>query len=109
MKILVLDPFASFITLIAHEVHHFIIMFDNIYSFGSGEIKCRVKMEEVKVKIEGVTSPYLKPLHGKALEIIFDHKTPIICQQFAFIYDLCSTRPCPKRLKVGQDFIKEEL
>jgi hypothetical protein len=84
-------------------------MSKNIYNFGSGEIKHKVKMEGVTMKIEGVTLPYIKPLYGKALEIIFDRKTPITRQQFASIYDLCSIRPCPKRLKISRDFKEEEV
>jgi hypothetical protein len=109
MKTSILGPFASFAAFIAHEIHHLIIMSKNIYSFGSGEIKHKVKTKGVKVKIEGVALPYIKPLYGKALEIIFYHKTPITRQQLAFIYDLCNIKPCPKRLKVGRNFKKEEV
>ncbi len=42
------------------------------------EIKHMVKIEKIKVKIEGVTLPYVETLYGKALEIIFDHRNPII-------------------------------
>jgi len=62
---MVLGPFASFATSITHEAHHFIIMSKNICSFGSNEIKHRVKIEGVKMKIERVTLPYVKPLYGK--------------------------------------------
>jgi hypothetical protein len=72
MKTLVLGPFASFATFITHEVHHLII----ICNFGSNEIKHMVKIERVKMKIEKVTSPYVKPLYGKLRRSFFIIKPP---------------------------------
>jgi hypothetical protein len=53
MKSLVLGPFASFVTLIAHEAHHLIIMSKNICSFRSIVIKHMVKMEGVISENQG--------------------------------------------------------
>jgi hypothetical protein len=49
------------------------------------EIKNKVKIERIKVKIEGVTSPYVETLYGKAPEIIFYHKNPITRRLHMFL------------------------
>jgi hypothetical protein len=59
-------------------------------------------MEGMKVKIEGVTLPYVKPLYGKVLEIIFYHETLVSCAQIVKVYDLYNKGPCPKLLEIGQ-------
>jgi hypothetical protein len=59
-------------------------------------------MEGMKVKIKGVTSAYVKPLYGKVLEIIFNHKTLINRAQIAKVYDLYNKGLCPKLLEIGQ-------
>jgi len=43
---------------------------------------CEIKN---KVKIKGVTLPYVETLYGKAPEIIFDHKNPITHRLYMFL------------------------
>jgi len=49
------------------------------------EIRTKVKIQRIKVKIDGVTLPYVERLYGKALEIIFDHKNPVIHRLHMFL------------------------
>jgi len=49
------------------------------------------------------------PLFADPPKIIFDRKVPLTCKQSVKAYGLGSIEPSPKKLKLGLNYIKEEV
>jgi hypothetical protein len=57
-----------------------------------------------------LVSSWVDPLYGTPWKIIFEKKTLPSKKEISDKYvDLCSKGPTPKHLKVGRDFLEEEV